>query len=319
MAVVREVKYFDYMENGIRVCNVGHARVDWWEQNGEEGGAPEGSLYIHLSHIPEGALAALKSNLMQSKVAGAFLGDKEMSGSLEADTALGKVILGDICLRQGDGEYCCELTHLEEVLGAVIKYHQLFSLQVVFGEGKEALCKIHERTEESVMTTAADVHSEDGEAVSVSEPDLHAESVEQEADMEGRPNIQGHVSVESRQVSGPTSDKWDHLCAIYPKLTPFSDSREYLAVGPDDFVLLSSKYYSLIHNSFLLHGYYQYGQLVLYRVLKKGKPQYYLGTPGVYREQEKRVAIMYGFQSFECDSEPAMEGDFGYYMLPVEL
>lgn len=43
------------------------------------------------------------------------------------------------------------------------------------------------------------------------------------------------------------------------------------------------------------------------------------GVPGNYFEREKQVAIMFGFESFECEAEPAKTGDFGYYMMRTEL
>lgn len=112
-------------------------------------------------------------------------------------------------------------------------------------------------------------------------------------------------------------DKWEQLCLIYPHIHPFRDEREYLSVGPADFVLLSEKSYRAANNSFLLHGYYSYQHLILTRVEKRGEILYYIGVPGSYYEKEKQVAVMFGFESFECEEEPARYGDFGYYMMKV--
>ena len=112
-------------------------------------------------------------------------------------------------------------------------------------------------------------------------------------------------------------DKWEQLCLIYPHIHPFRDEREYLSVGPADFVLLSEKSYRAANNSFLLHGYYSYKHLILTRVEKRGEILYYIGVPGSYYEKEKQVAVMFGFESFECEEEPARYGDFGYYMMKV--
>ncbi|MBR1930294.1 MAG: hypothetical protein IJ833_02300 [Lachnospiraceae bacterium] len=114
-------------------------------------------------------------------------------------------------------------------------------------------------------------------------------------------------------------NKWKQLSAIYPHIKPFQDEREYLSLHPQDFVILSEKYFDLIHNSFLLHGYYNYRHLILQRMEKRGEVKYYLGVPGNFYEREKQVAIMFGFESFECLEEPAGNGDYGYYMVPVEL
>lgn len=114
-------------------------------------------------------------------------------------------------------------------------------------------------------------------------------------------------------------DKWQQLYAIYPHIRPFGDDREYISVRPADFVIFASESYKAANNSFLLHGYYNYKHLILTRAEKKGELRYYIGVPGNFYEREKQVAIMFGFESFECAEEPAQAGDFGYYMMRTEL
>ena len=114
-------------------------------------------------------------------------------------------------------------------------------------------------------------------------------------------------------------DKWQQIWAIYPHIRPFQDDREYLSISPADFVLLSGEAYRAANNSFLLHGYYNYEHLILTRLEKRGELLYYIGVPGNYYEREKQVAIMFGFESFECGIEPAQPGDFGYYMMRTQL
>lgn len=113
--------------------------------------------------------------------------------------------------------------------------------------------------------------------------------------------------------------KWEHLSSIYPHIHPFRDTREFLSVGPEDFVVLRERCYQMTHNSFLLHGYYNYRHLLLLRQETAGQAKYYIGVPGNYYEREKQVARMFGFESFEGAREPAWEGDFGYYLISVEL
>lgn len=113
--------------------------------------------------------------------------------------------------------------------------------------------------------------------------------------------------------------KWEQLSSIYPHIHPFRDSREFLSVGPEDFVILQEKYYQMTHNSFLLHGYYNYRHLLLMRQETSGQVKYYIGVPGNFYEREKQVARMFGFESFEGAREPAWDGDFGYYLIAVEL
>lgn len=117
----------------------------------------------------------------------------------------------------------------------------------------------------------------------------------------------------------PLDDKWKQLSAIYPHIAPFEDERDYLSLGPSDFVIFPSRYYRVVNNSFLLHGYHNYRHLILARMESRGEIRYYVGVPGNFYEKEKQVALMFGFESFECKQEPARSGDYGYYMMRVEL
>ncbi len=116
-----------------------------------------------------------------------------------------------------------------------------------------------------------------------------------------------------------SEDKWQQIQKIYPHIRPFQDKREYLSLRPEDFVILHSSAYRLVQNSFLLHGYFNYDHLILACMQQRGEDQFYIGVPGNFFEKEKQVAIMYGFESFECRQEPAGEGEFGYYMIRVQL
>lgn len=130
------------------------------------------------------------------------------------------------------------------------------------------------------------------------------------------------VNSSLRQEKRPVrlmEDKWQQIWAIYPHIHPFKDEREYLSISPADFVLLPDQAYRAANNSFLLHGYYNYDHLILTRIEKRGEISYYIGVPGNYYEREKQVAVMFGFESFECGTEPAQAGDFGYYMMRTQL
>lgn len=136
------------------------------------------------------------------------------------------------------------------------------------------------------------------------------------------------------------SDKWEQLADTYPQVHIFPEAQSLL-IKPKDLVVLTQKYHGLISNSFVLHSYYNYRQLLLFRLEEKEKAEgriksadvkqteikYYLGVPGVYYEREKRIAQMFGFEGFDigearmCREEErqAYEGCFGYYMKQVEI
>lgn len=117
-----------------------------------------------------------------------------------------------------------------------------------------------------------------------------------------------------------SDDKWEQLQRNYQKVHPFGDDRMFLMIEPKDFVVLQAPFQKLVNNSFLLHGFYNYRHLILGpdMALGGGGSQFYIGVPGTYFEREKMVAVMFGFEGFEC--EGAVEvGKFGYYMRRVEL
>lgn len=68
---------------------------------------------------------------------------------------------------------------------------------------------------------------------------------------------------------------------------------------------------SYVHNSFLLHGYYNYGHVVIDESGEEPR----LGVPGNYYEREQMVAEMFGFPVFEAarEEEKITNGTFGYF------
>ncbi len=116
-------------------------------------------------------------------------------------------------------------------------------------------------------------------------------------------------------------DKWTRLQRSYKTVHPFGDERTFLSVELRDFHLLTAPYQRLANNSFLLHGFYNYRHLILGPDKELGGSSgicFYLGVPGTYFEREKMVAVMFGFEGFECGG--AVEnGKFGYYMRRVEV
>lgn len=116
-------------------------------------------------------------------------------------------------------------------------------------------------------------------------------------------------------IEGLKEDKWEQILDTYDNIHPYGDERIYVKLEPKNFIILSGKYQHLVNNSFLLHGFYNYRHVILG---KEGEA-YYLGVPGVFYEREKMVAVMFGFEAFECESGESKAGEFGYYLRKVEL
>ena len=151
------------------------------------------------------------------------------------------------------------------------------------------------------------------QAAPLAEDEARAHEPEQAAEA---PFLRSQRKMQAGQIS---PNKWEQLNRIYPKIQPFGDVREYLSIAPCDFVILSEHYQEMVQNSFLLHGYYNYGHLILTKIKEGIDDNYYLGVPGVYYEREKQAALLFGFEGFEGDGDAVQDGSFGYYMKRVEI
>lgn len=216
-------------------------------------------------------------------------------------------------------------------------------------ETKGSEVEMEEASEDLISEDAEAVQSESAEAGigkdSETEDIGHAETVisnqqrtedagqsetiisgQQRAETSGQAKTETVRRPETETVKQPetsnfplSQNKWEQLERIYPKIHPFGDSREYLSVTPRDFVVLPKQYQELVQNSFLLHGYYNYGHLILTKIMEAEEERYYLGVPGAYYDREKQAALMFGFEGFEAGTDKMEDGGFGYYMKRVEI
>lgn len=263
-------------------------------------------------------------------------------------------VLGNICLEDGKGYLEIKGLAAKQIAEGV-PYEDLREIFMDMSAGVKLRCivqeiceEIREEIPEEISEGVKELTSEDVVDVTlecdvenvedVSETELLREAfvqekrmleenanestvVVQEEKLEKEPvNIRVRPQImEAEKPMRMAADKWQQLWALYPHMKPFEDEREYLVVKPIDFVVLQDKYYSLSANSFLLHGYYNYEHLILCREKKRDGEYFYIGVPGNFYEKEKQVAVLFGFESFEGKREPAGNGDFGYYMIPVEI
>lgn len=323
----RKIKYLDYYERGERVKGCGFAKLE----------IRDGNLKLEL-------------NVRGLHPTDSFSRDVVLKGE-DAET-----VLGQITLQQGSGSfsYTCQM---EDGIGHTgIPYEEFREIRVSVGASRELCCSWEKApnraVEKSPMTMPAEENS-DTEAQEEHQGQEHQEQeypeevqteqsvqidpIEQpmpseelaveQADMPRQDSELQAVSEQSRSVpeqsQKPTvklmENKWQQLSEIYPHVRPFGDDREYISLSPSDFVIFPNRFYKAANNSFLLHGYFNYKHLILARVEHRNEVMYFLGVPGNYYDREKQVAVMFGFESFECAQEPAKTGDFGYYMMRMDL
>ncbi len=337
----KKTAYLDYLENGMKVRNVGFIRLE--ERDGTL------RLEVRVKRAPEDA-----SGLFE----------------LRADTG---GLVGRVPLEKGTGG-CCMFWRPDESLPAGVcrkdaggVYLQLpgrrliqaawdMPLALVVEAEPEVSAAEPERLEtmpaaegteerkwsaerpaemesERLETTPAVEESADwrraaeGSVIAEPKPLEITPAAAESADR--KQSIEAPAAAEALPESGLPApdreepvcygDKWMQLCHMYPTIHPFGDGREYLSIAPRDFVVLRQDFQKMVHNSFLLHGYYNYRHLILGKIPGRNGFDYYLGVPGNFYDREKMVAEMFGFEAFEGEGEQAKPGDFGYYMKKVEL
>ncbi len=304
----RQVRYLDYMENGLRTQGAGFVKLERQDNMC--------SISLQVSRLYRKDRFSRPLLLLDEQ------GERELCK-----------------LQFADGGIRLYLDRLDcnDLDGHGLRYEQLRGFRIPISEGKEIRCILEEtqrkmthipveKNPEPMLEQEADVS---GFVQKIIPTELPQEQKKQQAVPSEFIPLQELVPkveisrIDSREevaeVTAMKDDKWEQLWEIYPHKCPFSDEREYLALGPGDFVVLSERNFKLVNNSFLLHGYYNHHHLILTRIRERNRTCYYIGVPGNFYEREKRTAVMFGFKSFECAVEPAEEGDFGYYMIPVEL
>lgn len=92
------------------------------------------------------------------------------------------------------------------------------------------------------------------------------------------------------------TDVWETLSSAQTVSTPFPEKGiECLKIELKDLRELPRRFWYLGNNSFLLHGFFNYRYLVL---AKCPNERYFLGIPGIYQNQERVMATIFGFPEF---------------------
>ena len=305
----QKIKYLDFYEGNVRLRGAGFMRLECWGNTC--------NLILQVSGLPE-------------------IGNGNYPVSLAGEDR--EETLGEISLEKGKGRWELRGLDCENVKGFAIR--EVRQLRIRFGGERRLVAVLLEGTagktetlkvmSEKVESGKPEIERTETEVIQNITEVKAAETTKEEPESSAKTMAQNDKpSEEEARKERPVTayayvdalrpGKWEQLRAIYPPISPFGDSRKYLQISPGDFVILKDRSYRMVNNSFLLHGYFTYKHLILHRMSRNGETVYYVGVPGSYYNKEKEVAILFGFESFEGATEPAREGDFGYYMMRVEL
>ncbi len=308
----KEIIYVALSKNGEKTGNAGFAKVE-----NREG---RGKIFLQLKNIPHIVNGAFPIRLYDGEEWKEIdkINIKEGNGVWQTDNTDFKAgIQLQIMLANGYQIYGKSRDFAEKIPQSAV------NAQVETDEHPENAKSGAAYVKDQVMqadNTPAQTDEERQQKLTQAEPVFRAVEEErprmkrEEPAQRTEEEIPRKVALKTERTNGVKEDKWEQILDTYDKIHPYGDDRLYVKLEPKDFVVLQEKYQHLVNNSFLLHGFYNYRYVILGK--EKG---YYLGVPGVFYEREKMMALMFGFEAFECEGGIAKEGDFGYYLRKVEL
>ena len=150
--------------------------------------------------------------------------------------------------------------------------------------------------------------------------DMRAEPAEDSADLKmqsitGAAAQKKSLLLDDDMAEAPAHADWSQrLVSIYPRVYPFAGDKQVwgMQIQLKDMKYLPPEYQTLGNNSFLLHGFFTYGMLLL--GFMEDTKQWFLGIPGIYQNQERVMAALFGFTEFRTRQECVQKtGEFGYW------
>lgn len=166
--------------------------------------------------------------------------------------------------------------------------------------------KPYEETKEIPVEQAEDAAEEPEESGQMEK--LQVESVQAQQSREQQP--------EAQRSGDMWMDLWEKLNGMYGAKNLFENMPEISGIHMElkDLRELPKKYWYLGSNSFLLHGFFNYRHLLLGKVENESGRKWFIGVPGIYQNQEKVLAAVFGFPEFRQEKDTGVKtGQFGYW------
>jgi len=289
MAYKRLISYFDLIEDDQKRGNAGFVK---WEKYDE----------CHILSV--------------------FVSGMEASFHKEAKVYLDESVLGTLSIRGGRGEGTYLLTGEDKERKEYIE-----AIKIVLDDKRVLVAEFE--PQEKKQKAEKNVVQENSVGI------MNVPAQEEETPVEDAPaqeempaeeeNVPAKAEVQVEEESEPDNGTekvvhkgvWEQLSETHEPFFPFNNDAECFRIFPKDLNFLQAEYRLFQSNQFLMHGYYNYRHLILFR--KKDDPnEYWLGVPGIYHEREKMAARMFGFEKFESANKDYKTGDLGYYLVTVK-
>lgn len=171
--------------------------------------------------------------------------------------------------------------------------------------------KPYEETKEIPVEQAEDAAEEPEESGQMEK--LQVESVQAQQSREQQTE---ELQPEAQRSGDMWMDLWEKLNGMYGAKNLFENMSEISGIHMElkDLRELPKKYWYLGSNSFLLHGFFNYRHLLLGKVENESGRKWFIGVPGIYQNQEKVLAAVFGFPEFRQEKDTGVKtGQFGYW------
>lgn len=171
--------------------------------------------------------------------------------------------------------------------------------------------KPYEETKEIPVEQAEDAAEEPEESGQMEK--LQVESVQAQQSREQQTE---ELQPEAQRSGDMWMDLWEKINGMYGAKNLFENMPEISGIHMElkDLRELPKKYWYLGSNSFLLHGFFNYRHLLLGKVENESGRKWFIGVPGIYQNQEKVLATVFGFPEFRQEKDTGVKtGQFGYW------
>ena len=177
---------------------------------------------------------------------------------------------------------------------------------------------------ESGEIESKEIESGEIESKEIESGEIESEEIESKeiapTDSVNEETING--SVHTTEIPMEQFFEEENLFALFQKLRlkftifyPFEgQSIECIRLEIKDLREFPEKHWYLGNNSFLLHGFFGYGHFIFGEIEESGKKEYFVGVPGIFSNQERIMAAMFGFPEFRTAKNVEYKtGNFGYW------
>lgn len=168
----------------------------------------------------------------------------------------------------------------------------------------------------------ANTNSPKGENNQANIAEGNQEALGEQSEQSGQKREPSIRTAEIQPQFQPGSQKWEqtwrNMLRTFPVIRQFEEKDDVLCVRIEikDVRLLPDKYWSIVNNSFLLHGFFNYRYLAFGRIGQN----WFIGVPGIYQNQEHAMAAIFGFPDFLPQKQKNERGEQpGYWYRILEV